>query len=222
MRMICAVILVALAVSFNILTAETQSAYRPLTGEESERLLDEFLPPTTFDPDLRFAFTLRVLPPFSSATQITIAYSHRSAGVVTVARTVKPWSETTEYMAREDRKAQLSDLKRRFPVKVEKTEIDQQTAHVLLREFWRSVGQLSQFAPENTLRHEGTDLVEVLLDPTLYRVQLQDETNYVIRISVYGPDPGDKEAIPAAKQDPLLKWMLSVCQQYSAEPAKVE
>lgn len=220
MRIFC---LIAAALTLVPLWGDPQTAlrsFKPVSGEESEQLMNQLLPPAKFNLSLRrFVFTIRILPPFSPLTQITVEYDLGCKATITASRLRERWGQTINlYKEQNDRLPDLPELKRMFTVDVRKTEAGRETAEELLNGFWAVLGERSRSGTAQTLKDDGTDLITFYHpDSTLYEVRFEDYRDH-IRFSTPGGDP-NKRRPPSDELDPLVRWILSVDDEFGVKPS---
>jgi hypothetical protein len=219
MRILC--LIAAVAFTLVPFRGDPQTAlrsFKPVSGEESERLMNQLLPPAELRRDT-FVFTIRILPPFSPLSQITVEYDWQSKASITASKLRERWGQTINlYKEQNDRLPDPPELKRMFTVDVRKTEAGRETAEKLLNGFWAVLGERSRSGTAQTLKDDGTDSITFYHpDATLYEVQFQDYRDY-IRFSTPGGDPSHARP-PSDRLDPLVRWILSVDDEFGVKPS---
>jgi hypothetical protein len=208
-------IVLALVVGSSSLKSESgegQESYRPLTAEESGRLLNEFLPPAEFDADVRYTITLRIIPQSSPGFQLIV--SHGTKARAKLIQLEKPWHETLDYAAVTGKAAEIAELQRLFPTKTRETEIDGEAADALLEGLWEAVREMSHLVVKEALKKRVGNEVVIWLDPSSYTIRYEDLDN-TLKLAVHGPDPVELDVSAEEAQDPLVKWMLSVRKRFA-------
>src|SRR5260370_31616034 len=110
-----------------------------------------------------------------------------------------------DFLALGGRRQDLLQEAASIKAKTEKLPLDGELAKEIMEGFWKSLFDLSAVGPRLALKHDGTKVVDIFLDPTQYEVSYTDPYQHC-QFSVAGPEV----STAGLNGSPLVKWMVAV------------